>query len=140
MRAKMMYVMAAAVDPATRAIYTVSVPNAKTKRWVVSRFDPKDMLLSEEFVPAAAPGLFTLAEGTNPLEAFYVTAATIADGKLYALSAAHSTLLTIDLASHTVVAAHILDGISQPTGMALKEGRLVIVSRDGSFGSVARPE
>lgn len=140
MRAKMMYVMAAAVDPATRAIYTVTVPNAKTKRWVVSRFDPKDMLLSEEFVPTVAPALFTPAEGTNPLEGFYVTAATIADGKLYALSAAHSTLLTIDLASHAVVAAHGIDGISQPTGMALKEGRLVIVSRDGSMGSVARPE
>ena len=29
---------------------------------------------------------------------------------------------------------------SQPTGMAIKDGRLVIVSRDRSVGSVARPE
>jgi disulfide bond formation protein DsbB len=140
MRAKMMYVMAAAVDPASHAIYTVAVPNAKTKRWVVSRFDPKDRLLSEEFVPSVAPSLMTAKEGTNPLDEFYVTAATIADGRLYALSAAHSTLLTIDLASHAVVAAHTIVGISQPTGMALKDGRLVIVSRDGSVGSVNKPQ
>ncbi|HEX6972752.1 MAG TPA: disulfide bond formation protein B [Vicinamibacterales bacterium] len=139
LRAKMMYVMAAAVDPATHAIYTVTVPNARTKRWVISRFDPKDMLLSEEFVPAVSPTLSTPKEGTNPLDDFYVTAATIANGRMFALSAAHNTLLTIDLASHAVVAAHTVTGISQPTGMALKGGRLFIVCRDGSIASVVDP-
>lgn len=138
-RAKMMYVMAAAVDPASRSIYTVTVPNAKSRRWVVSRFDGRDMLLSEEFVPALAAGVGTPAEGTNPLEGFYVTAATIADGRMYALSAAHSTLLTIDLASHTVVAAHTIDGLTHPTGMALKENRLLIVSRGGAVSVIERP-
>lgn len=140
MRGKMMYVMAAAVDPATQAIYTVTVPNAKTKRWVVSRFDPGDRLLSEEFVPRIDPARVAVTDGSNPLEAFYVTAATIADGRMYALSAAHSTLLTIDLASHAVVAAHAVPGLHQPTGMALKHGTLYIVSRDGSVASAERPE
>ena len=131
MRGKMMYVMAAAVDPATHAIYTVTVPNAKSKRWVISRFDPADMLLSEEFVPTIDPALAAPKDGTNPLEGFYVTAATIADGRMYALSAAHSALLTIDLGTHAVVAAHTIAGLSQPAGIALKNGRFHVVSGDG---------
>ena len=136
MRAKMMYVMAAAVDPATHAIYTVSVPNAKTKRWAISRFDPADLILSEEFVPAAGTAFGMPPDGSTPLQDLYVTAAAIADGRLYALSAAHGTLLTIDLASHTIVAAATVPDLVQPTGMAVKDGRLYIVSRDGTLTMV----
>lgn len=139
LRAKMMYVMAAAADPATHAIFTITVPNARTKRWVVSRFDPRDMILSEEFVPAISAALGTPKEGSNPLDDFYVTAATIADGRLYALSAAHSTLLTIDLATHTVVAAYTITGLTQPTGMALKNGKLYVVGRNGGLAIIERP-
>ncbi len=139
MRAKMMYVMATAVDPATHAIYTVSVPNAKTKRWVISRFDPADMLLSEEFVPAPGTVFGPPADGGTPLQDFYVTAATIDGGQLYALSAAHSTLITIDLASHAVTGAHTIAGLAQPTGMALKDGRLYIVGRDGGLTVLDKP-
>lgn len=131
MRARLMYVMSAAADPATHAIYTIGVPNVKTKRWVVSRFDGGDMQLSEEFLPALSPELAGRAK--NALEAFFVTGATIGDGQLYALSAAHSTLLTIDLASHTVVAARAIPRLSQATGIARKNGRFYIVSRDGTL-------
>ena len=133
LRAKMMYVMSAAADPATRSIVTVTVPNAKTKRWVVSRFDMADMALSEEFAPTLAQALALPREGPNPLDAFYVTAATIAGGRLYALSAAHSTLLTLDLASHAIVAAHTIPGLAQPTGLALNAGRFLIVSRHATL-------
>jgi disulfide bond formation protein DsbB len=130
-RARLMYIMSAAVDPATHAIYTITVPNVKTKRWVVSRFDADDMQLSEEFLPTIAPQLAGSAK--NPLDAFYVTGATIAGGKLYALSAAHSTLLTLDLASHAVVEARTIPGIAQPTGIARKSDRYYVVTRDGTL-------
>jgi len=45
-------VMSAAYDPATDSVLTVSVPNPKNRKLVVSRFDRKDMTLSEEFVLA----------------------------------------------------------------------------------------
>lgn len=132
-RARMMYVMSAASDPDMKSITLVTVPNVKSRRWVVSRFDAADMMLSEEFVPKLDPALGPPAQGrSSPLEAYYVTAATIAGGRLYALSAAHSTLLTIDLASRSVIAAHTIPGLAQPTGMAFKDGRLTIVSRDGT--------
>lgn len=134
LRAKMMYVMSAAADPATRSIVTITVPNAKTKRWVVSRYDAGDLMLSEEFVPKLDPALAAAPrERPNPLDAFYITAATIADGRLYALSAAHATLLTIDLATRSVIAAHTIPNLAQPTGLALKAGRFLIVSRDGTL-------
>ena len=141
MRAKMMYVMSAAADPASRSIFTITVPNAKTKRWVVSRFDAGDLVLSEEFVPKwSVGGAAAQPRDTDPLAAYYITAATVADGRLYALSAAHSTLLTIDLASHSVVAAHTIPNLRQPTGLALKDGRFFIVTRDRSVTVVARPK
>jgi hypothetical protein len=139
-RARLMYVMSAAFDPATNSIIIVTVPNKTSKRMVVSRFDRADLTLAEEFVPTFADGVpFAPAQGAPGLERFYVTAATIADGNLYALSAAHSTLLTINLASHRVTAAQIVPGLDRPTGLAIRNdhfyiltdaGVLVIVRRD----------
>ena len=39
----------------------------------------------------------------------YVTGAAVADGKLFAISAAHGVLLTIDPVARTVVAAHRIE-------------------------------
>jgi DNA-binding beta-propeller fold protein YncE len=69
----------------------------------------------------------------------YVTAATFSDGRLYALSAAHGTLLTIDPASRTVTGAHAI-AVSQPTGMAFKGEEAYIVSADGSLTVFQRPQ
>jgi disulfide bond formation protein DsbB len=142
-RAKMMYVMAGAFDPASGSIVTITVPNRRMRRMAVSRFDVEDMTLSEEFIPALAPEVRRHAPGVasepgSPLDHLYVTGATIENGRLYALSAAHSTLLTIDLASRTVVEAHTIAGLRQPTGMALRDGALVIVSADGTVAIVPR--
>ena len=140
LRAKMMYVMSAAADPESHSIVTLTVPNAKSRNMVVSRFDMADMTLSEEFVPklSAQPGIVLPEEG-NPLAAYYVTAATIANGRLYALSAAHSTLFVIDLASRSVVAVYTIPGLAQPVGLVLKDAQFVIVSRDGTLASVDVP-
>ena len=132
-RARLMYVMSAAADPATHAIYTITVPNVKSRKWVVSRFDDGDMQLSEEFLPTLDPALAPAASAPNPLDGFYVTGATIENGRLYALSAAHSTLLTLDLASHAVVAANAVAGLAEPVGIARKGGRFFIVGRSGTL-------
>ena len=136
-RARMMYVMSAAYDPATNAIVTITVPNTITKRMVVSRFDRADLALSEEFVPAVAAGApFAPQKGAPGLERYYVTGATIANGRLYAISAAHSTLLTIDLASHQVIAARTVAGLSKPTGLAIKGSDFVILTAAGEVLTV----
>lgn len=126
-RAKMFYIMSAAFDPATKSIFTITVPNARMQRMVVSRFDSADMTLSEEWMPKGAPSL----------EKLYVTAATVADGRLYALSAAHATLLTIDLATGSVVDARIIPGLERPTGIAIKDGELHIITKDAELLRVA---
>ena len=60
-----------------------------------------------------------------------MTAATIADGRMYALSAAHSTLLTIDLAKRQVIAAHAIAGLTRPTGLAIKGSDFYVVDDAG---------
>ena len=128
-RAKMFYVMAAAFDPATKSLLTITVPNAKGRRLIVSRFATSDMVLSEEFAPSGPPGL----------ERLYVTGATVADGRLYAVSAAHGTLVTIDLATHAVIDTRTIPSLKQPAGLAIKDGRFHIVSADGTLTTVAVP-
>jgi disulfide bond formation protein DsbB len=136
-RARMMYVMSAAYDPATRSVYTVTVPNNKVKRLVLSRFGP-DMVLSEEFSPAVAADSGLALTGERTLGEFYVTGAAIADGRMYAVSAAYNTLLTIDLATRAVVAARAAPGLSKPTGIAVKGDSLYIVGEGGDVWVVDR--
>ena len=139
-RAKMMYVMSAAFDPATGSIYTVTVPNAKVRRLVVSRFDRRDMTLSEEFTPALGQdsGLaFKAKDGS--LDAFYVAGAAFHEGRLYAISAAFGTLLTIDPLARTVVAAHSIPGLKRPVGLAIKGSEAFIVDAAGALTIVPLP-
>jgi disulfide bond formation protein DsbB len=132
-RAKMNYAMAMAFDPASASLFTITVPNAKMKRLVVSRFDRRDMTLAEEFIPMLAAGSgLTFKEKKGSLDGFYVTGAAFNDGKLYVLSAAFSTLLAIDPALHSVVAAGVIPGLSRPSGLAIKGREAFIVSDDAS--------
>jgi disulfide bond formation protein DsbB len=135
-RARMMYTMSLAFDAAANSLYTVTVPNAKVKRLVLSRFDRKDLTLSEEYSPAVGPGL-TLKKGRT-VDQLYITGATIASGKMYAISAAGSTLLTIDLATHTIVAAHTIRGLAKPTGLAVKGDDLYIATAGGTVLVISR--
>jgi disulfide bond formation protein DsbB len=136
-RARMMYVMAVAHDPATNSLLTVSVPNARVHRLVVSRFDRRDMTLSEEFVPALAGGLRPGGETRSPDE-YYVTGAAVENGRLYAISAAFSTLLTFDPASRTLVGADAITGIERPVGLGLTGSDFYIAKEDGSVFVVPR--
>ena len=138
-RARMMYTMSLAFDAAgrPRSLYTVTVPNSKSKGMIVSRFAAGDLTLSEEFAAVPAPEVAVAAK--RSFDEFYVTAATIENGRMYALSSAFSTLLTIDLASHLVVAAHGIRGLDRPTGVAIKGDTFYITCEDGRVMTVAKP-
>ncbi|MGA2260291.1 MAG: disulfide bond formation protein B [Acidobacteriota bacterium] len=140
MRARMMYVMSLAFDPATKSLYTVTVPNSKVKRLVVSRFDGRDLTLSEEFSPTMAPesGLKFSGEKRS-LDELYITGAAVADGRMYAISAAYGTLVTIDLAARSVVAAHAVPGLARPTGLAIRGGDIYIVGEGGEVFVIEKP-
>jgi disulfide bond formation protein DsbB len=136
-RARMRYVMSAAYDPATRSVYTVTVPNNKVKKLVVSRFGP-DMVLSEEFSPTLGADSGLALTGKRSLDEFYVTGAAIADGRMYAVSAAYSTVLTIDLQARTVNAARAIPGLARPVGLAAKGSQLYILGESGRVWVVGR--
>ncbi|MBE3097481.1 MAG: disulfide bond formation protein B [Planctomycetes bacterium] len=139
-RARMMYAMSLAFDPATKSIYTVTVPNSKVRQLVVSRFDRRDWTLSEEFLPVLAPDAGLAFRGEKrSLDELYVTGATIADGRMYVISAAHGTLLTIDLRARAVVGAHTIGGVSRPTGIAVKGDALYVVGENGTIVIVEKP-
>ena len=137
-RARLMYVQSVAYDAASGSLLTVSVPNPKNRRLVVSRFDRKDMTLSEEFVPTLAPGSGLTLGAKRALEEYVVTGAAVADGTLYALSAAHGTILSIDLASRRVIAARTVPGLSRPTGLAIKGSQFYIADDAGVVTVVDR--
>ena len=138
-RARLLYIMSAAYDPASNAVYTVTVPNNRVKRLIVSRFDRRDLTLSEEYSPPLSPESGLTLGPNRALDELTVTGAAVADGQLFTLSAAYGTLLTIDLGLRQVVAAHAIPGLTRPTGIAIKGGELYIVDAAGMLTVVARP-
>jgi disulfide bond formation protein DsbB len=139
-RARMMYVMSLAFDPATNSLFTLTVPNSKARGLVVSRFDRGDRILSEEYVPALAPQSGLSVSGQKRgLDELYITGATIGEGYLHAVGAAYGTLLTIDLQGHSVVSAYAIPGLARPVGIALRGSDFYILGEGGEVFLVAKP-
>lgn len=137
-RARQQYVLSLAFDPAAQELITVGVPSERQRRLVVSRFSRRDRMLASEFAPRLAPPL-TLAGDERSLAEFVVTGAAIADGRLYAVSAAYSTLLVVDLQDRTVRAAYGVPGLQRPVGVAVRGTQLFIAQADGRIAVVERP-
>ncbi len=139
-RARMMYVMSLAYDQRTHSLYSLTVPNSKVRKLVISRFDQSDRTLSEEYTPGlAADSGLQFSGKDRSLDDLYVTGAVIADGRLYAISAAHSTLLVIDLAARAVTGAYAIPGLVRPVGIAIKGGDFFVVGEAGEVWVISKP-
>ena len=136
-RARLQYVRSLAYDPAAREYITVSVPSRRHRRLVVSRFARADRVLSSEFQPRPSPGL-SFAENRSQAD-YVVTGAAVADGRLYAISAAYSTLLVVDLGGRTVSAAYAVPGLRHPVGVAVRGTQLLVAQADGRIAVLERP-
>lgn len=137
-RARQMYVLSLAYDPSADELITVAVPSPRHRRLVVSRFARGDFLLASEFEPRPGPGLALHGEDRSLAE-YVVTGATVADGVLYAVSAAHSTLLAIDLREGTLRAAYAVPGLERPVGLATRGSQLLVAQADGRVAVLERP-
>jgi hypothetical protein len=138
-RARMMYVLSLAYDRQADELITITVPSPRHRRLVVSRFARADRELSSEFEPRPASGL-ALSGPDRSLADYLVTGAAVADGKLYALSAAYSTLLVIDLRTKLVNEAYAVPGIQRPVGLAARGPELLVAQADGGIAVVSRPQ
>jgi disulfide bond formation protein DsbB len=138
-RARMNYVMSVGYGSEVDSFYTVTVPNRRYQRLVISRFDRSDMTLSEELRPRLAPGL-AFAGDERSLDEYYVTGIAVEGNRLYAVSAAFRTLVIFDLDRGELVAAHGLEGPEEPTGLALQGSELYVVNGSGDVVVVERPD
>jgi hypothetical protein len=137
-RAHQMFVLSLAFDPAANELITVSVPNPRHTSLVVSRFARGDFVLSSEFEPVFGPGLVPVGPHRTPAD-YVVTGAAVGDGMLYAISAAYTTLLVIDLRDRTVRAAYAVPGVEHPIGLAVRDHQLLVAQRDGRIAVLPRP-
>ena len=137
-RARQMYALALAYDATADELITVAVPSPRQRRLVVSRFARADFLLASEFVPRLGAGLAPSGTDRSPAE-YVVTGAAVADGLLYAISAAYSTLLVIDLRERVVRAAYAVPGIEHPVGVAVRGVQLLVAQADGRIAAFERP-
>jgi len=138
-RARQNYVLSLAYDPAAREFVTVTVPGPRHRQMVVSRFARDDLTLSSEFLPELGAGLTTRGPGRS-LNEYVVSGAAVADGTLWAVSAAYGTLLAIDLDSHAVRGAWTIAGLHEPAGLAVRGPDLLIAQADGRVAVLARPD
>jgi disulfide bond formation protein DsbB len=137
-RARQQYVLALAYDRAADELITISVPSPRHQRLVVSRFARADYVLSSEFVPQLEPHLVR-GDAERGLAEYVVTGAVVADGLLYAISTAYSTLLVIDLHAKSVSAAYALPDIAHPVGLAARGAQLLVAQADGRIAVIDRP-
>jgi len=137
-RARQMYVLSLAFDPSADEMITVAVPSPRHRRLVVSRFARGDLVLSSEFEPRPAPGLRLTGEDRSLAE-YVVTGAVVVDGLLYALSAAYSTLLVIDLRERTLRGAYAVPELERPVGLAARGSQLFAAQADGRVAVLERP-
>jgi disulfide bond formation protein DsbB len=138
-RARVMYVLSLAYDREADELITVTVPSPRHQRLVVSRFARGDRLLSSEFEPPLAAGL-ELRAPDRSLADYVVTGAVVSDGMLYAMSAAYSTLLAIDLQTKLIVAAYAVPGIEHPVGLAVRGSELLVAQADGQIAVINKPQ
>ena len=137
-RARQQYVLSLAFDPAAQELITVSVPSPRHRRLVVSRFARADRMLASEF-PLRLPEGLALAGPERLLAEYVVTGAAVADGRLYAISAAYSTLLVVDLRDRALRAAYAVPGLRRPVGVAVRGSQLLIAQADGRIVTLGRP-
>jgi disulfide bond formation protein DsbB len=137
-RARQMYVLSLAYDPAAQELITVTVPSSRQRRVVVSRFARADFLPASEFQPHLAPEMAS-AGADSSLVGYLITGATVAEGTLYAISAAYSTLLVLDLRDRTIRAAYTVPGLTRPTGLTVRGSQLLVAQADGRLALVERP-
>jgi len=137
-RARQMYVLSLAFDPSAQELITVSVPNPRHRQLVVSRFARADRALASEFEPRLAAGLSPSGPGRAPAD-YVVTGAAVADGRLYAISAAYSTLLVVDLREGVLRAAYAVPGLRHPVGVAVRGSQLLVALADGRIAALERP-
>ena len=137
-RAHQMYVHSLAFDPSAQELVAVSVPNPRHHQFVVSRFARSDMLVSSEFEPRLGVGL-TFKGPDRALADYVVTGAAVAGGRLYAISAAYSTLLVIDLKSGVVAAAFAVPGLAHPVGLVARGAQLLVAQADERIAVLERP-
>ena len=68
-----------------------------------------------------------------------MTGTVAVDGMLYAVSAAYSTLLVIDLRTRSIVAAYAVPGLVQPVALAARGSELLVAQADGRIAVIERP-
>lgn len=122
----MYHVLSMAYLPENNSVYSATVPSMKHKKLIISRFDKRDNLLSEEFIPAVKDGM-TLREGKT-LADYYIMGLTAHDGALYAVSKQFSQVLKIDPVSKQITQVYEFSGIMNPQGITFKDGVMQILS------------
>jgi disulfide bond formation protein DsbB len=137
-RARQMYVLSLAWDDRADELITVAVPSPRHRRLVVSRFARADLVLASEFEPRLGAGL-TPSGADRSVAEYVVTGTAARDGTLYAISAAYSTLLVIDLQAKQVSAAFAVPGIERPVGIALRDSELLVAQADGRIAVASAP-
>lgn len=125
-RARMFHVLSMTYLAKNNSVYTITVPNNKNKKLIISRFDQHDNMLSEEFSPTPGAGV-TLREGKD-IGDYYITGLAVNNGDLYAVSKRFSQVLKINPTTHEIVGVYAFDGIKNPQGITFNENIIKILS------------
>ncbi len=134
LRAKQQYILGWDYDAAANKFIVASVPNDVRDYWSVAVFDGDDKMILEEFIPQIGSNL-KLKEGRS-LGEYYVTGIDAQPDAVYLLSKNFSTILKLNLQTHTIEDAYSFSGAANARALAVKDGKFYVFSREGKENKV----
>lgn len=139
-RAHKSYTLAMAKDSTSPYLYLLNVPNKRSKKLILLKFDTRDSLLTRELI--VIPSKDIRLKEKRSLDEFYITAMHFYKDKILAISYTYNTLLVINKQSAQVESAYALPKLGYINSMAIEGANLVLSSsKDGKdvISRVAAP-
>ncbi|WP_228006331.1 hypothetical protein [Morganella morganii] len=125
-RSRLYHVLSMAYLPENNSIYLITVPNSKNNKFIISRFDKSDNLLSEEFTPTLKKGI--VIKDKKSLGDYYITGLTSYKGYLYAVSKQFSQVLKINPMTKEIENIYQFNEINNPQGITFNNDIMQILS------------
>ncbi|CAD7289450.1 hypothetical protein [Campylobacter suis] len=115
--------------------FVASVPDDIKTNWSIASFSDSDNMLSTEFVPSFDEALGVKQDRT--IDDYYITGMDANGEFIYLLSKQYSSILKLDPSVRKVVEVFGFSGASDAHGLAIKDGKFYIATRENGKNVVA---
>lgn len=134
-RAKQQYILSWDHSDFYNEFFVATVPDDIKNSWSIATFSDEDNMLSSEFIPKISENL-TVKQDRN-LDDYYITGMDANKDFVYLLSKQYLSILKLDPKSKEIVEVYVLNGLSDPRALAIKNNKFYVASREDGKNIIA---